>query len=224
MTENDYAKFTASWIAMSETLAGKTPTDGSVELCFNVLKKYELRDVLKGMGKHLESNKWMPAPSEIIEKILGTRPSNEELIQLGIDRDTTLGLFVSSVVGARDLKELSSYDLISRVKGVRYKIDEFIDHAQKGEFTDKTRWIMFNAGVSLNGPLCRGLSGPMNPVKEPPLLDMTICRTIGCTVELEEGHTHCYTCRCEDPEELRKRQPHFLDYQGGENLKIKVVK
>ena len=76
MVDNDLAGFNTAWIPAQE-LTGKDPSDGAVILAFNLLKKYELVDIKKGLMAHLTDSalgKFAPKPADVIFQIERANP------------------------------------------------------------------------------------------------------------------------------------------------------
>jgi len=71
MTENDKQRFFEVWTAAWQTV-GKTPGTEGMRLAFNVLARFELRDVMDAIAKHLadpERGRYAITPADIVSRL-----------------------------------------------------------------------------------------------------------------------------------------------------------
>ena len=149
MIENDMERFSNAWVSLSETLAGTTPTDGSVKLVFGLLKEFSLHDVLRALTDHARTAKWMPAPCEIIERINPPEPELTPEILAGLARaaNSPLGVYVAYKVTHYDMKALTDFQLCKRIETLQPDIDKFIAEFKRGELSPDSQRLMKLRGL-----------------------------------------------------------------------------
>ena len=165
MVDSDFEKFSERWSAMSEVQRGGLLTDPAIMMAFRLLAQFELDEVLEAMTRHCLANKWMPAPAEIIEHIMGVLPSDESLVGLASINATPLGVFVRSLLGS-DVQSMNLRDQCQRIAMHRESISNFVQRAQAGEYTDRDVRLIGGKGIDVRSPLCKGLSGPRKKFHE----------------------------------------------------------
>ena len=71
MNDRELAEFTNAWLPAQE-ITGKEPSDGALILAFNLMKKYSLVDIKKGLIAHLTDpalGRFAPKPANVIFQI-----------------------------------------------------------------------------------------------------------------------------------------------------------
>lgn len=179
MVNADLETFAKAWLDMASVLPGKEPTDGGIEMIFRQLQRFDLDVVLKAMGAYLDSGQFIPAPSQIIEHITGTKPTDQALCGLARDGNTPLGRIVRYMIGA-NIAEFTDRNLLLRVQTLRQKIDQFVDDAQSGKFSADHKRVLQSHGFSSRTELAPGLPGATlaaRPLLEQPAANEQCDRT-----------------------------------------------
>lgn len=163
MNNQNFLDFANAWMSASETLRGQSPTDRAVKMAFELLKEFKLDDVLLALTTHMKKNKWFPAPSEIIDLIVGVMPDDESLVGLAQSQDTQLGVFVRSEIGKHgNFENMSIHERRIAVRMSKPRIQRFVENARYGKFESDTLRLLINRGFTFTDPICRGyLSAPL---------------------------------------------------------------
>lgn len=67
MTKDDYKKFTDAWITAHEVLpGGKALSLPAIKACINALSNYPIELLISAIGKHVQTARFAPTPSDII--------------------------------------------------------------------------------------------------------------------------------------------------------------
>lgn len=78
MTRNDRAQFAELWVA-AYAVYGKQVSDGMLDVVFNALSAYSLKDIRTGLSGHIknpDSGQFAPKPADVIKHISGNSQSS----------------------------------------------------------------------------------------------------------------------------------------------------
>ena len=78
MTKNDRAQFAELWVA-AYAVYGKQVSDGMLDVVFNALSAYSLKDIRTGLSGHIknpDSGQFPPKPADVIKHISGNSQSS----------------------------------------------------------------------------------------------------------------------------------------------------
>lgn len=77
MNDQDYGQFVAIW-SQSYELYNKNPSDGAIEMAFNVLKRFDLEQIKRGLTAHMndpQQGQFPPKPADVVRQVEGDADS-----------------------------------------------------------------------------------------------------------------------------------------------------
>ena len=171
MDKNDLNKFSEAWRGLSELQSGSVQSEAATLMAFRILKRFDLNETLRAMRAHAEGNSWMPSPHDIIAIVEPPEPELTPEILAGLARasNTPLGAYVAYKVTAFDMHALNDFQLLSRIKTLLPKIEEFASQFRSGELSPDSKRLMEQKG--LMG--ASGLTVAIESVKPTDLLPLT---------------------------------------------------
>ena len=94
------------------------PSDIMIKMTFAALSEYSLEQVNHAVMKHIQSEKWMPKPADIIKHIEGGALTADEVIAEARLKRTPFGVMAAIHIGSYDLTHQDSFYLKQRAQEV----------------------------------------------------------------------------------------------------------
>ena len=169
MTNEDVAKFTAAW-GGAWAAHGRELSDDAILIVFESLRKFELPDVLRALGEHLndpDKGQYPPKPADIALRLEGTNklPTPEQLVGLALSSkndqiQTPIGMFARMSIGDYELGSKTMFELKPFAEKALAELPDWIEQARNGKYGANVLALMVKHGVSPAADLAPGIKGP----------------------------------------------------------------
>ena len=138
------------------------PSDIMIKMTFSALQEYSLEQINHAVMKHIQCEKWMPKPADIIKHIEGGDLTPDEIIAQARLKQNPCGVMAAIHIGSWDLENQESFYLRQRAQEVLILLPEWKQRAQRGEYTDHEISTLLKYEVNVAKPFLEGLPAPEN--------------------------------------------------------------
>ncbi len=167
MKDKDFEKFAERWNAYTKAVTGKSVDGDVMNVCFDTLSEYSLKDVTKALRINSTRSQWRPTPGGITEILgeIGIRsqssklepPTASALVAQAQNASTPLGVMFRAKIGHFDLNNQDSFYLNAQATNYLLAFDDIVEGVMTHGY-DKVLMKKYN--IALTAPLSNNLPGP----------------------------------------------------------------